>query len=358
MICPKCKNNVTNIEKLKCTTCKHYFHSSCLNIKSADFMSKYYGKKHNWNCQDCTNKIKHITTTPMTRSTVQRSTASLSIPNTSSENISPNESLNVSQGDTDTEETITLSRFEELLDRKLNNIKGSLLQEIKDILKREIKQEIQDILKIEIEPDICLLKTNFLEVKTLNEKIKIIEIENQALKQNLKVLQEQLEYIKGETKNINCVDYQKTEQNNNHKKIVIHGFYEYDDENDSVLYERVNQLFHDILNINVDSYIESIRRLGKNGYYRPIEIEMISKRSTNYILENKYVFKGTGLYISKYMSKEELYERKILMDKLKEARQMGYHAVIKNNNLFVNGVNVKEQDMQLNNTDQLFRSRN
>lgn len=108
-------------------------------------------------------------------------------------------------------------------------------------------------------------------------------------------------------------------------------------ENENELYMRIANVFRGILNVNIEGYIESLHRLGKRGNRRPIVIELISKRMSQYILDNCRSFQGTGLAISRYLDTEGINKRRELIVLLQEARKQGKNAVIRNNTLLING---------------------
>lgn len=121
------------------------------------------------------------------------------------------------------------------------------------------------------------------------------------------------------------------------KKIVLYGLTENYNETVFDLCDRVSHVFQEIMNINIDPYIEDIKRTGRNGYKRPLAIEFISKRMTKYIFDNAREFKNTGLAVGPFMDKKALQQRYELRHKLRIARQNGDHAVIRDNKLYING---------------------
>lgn len=106
-------------------------------------------------------------------------------------------------------------------------------------------------------------------------------------------------------------------ESENCKKIVLYGLEEYP-EYETDLYNRVISVFRNILEVDLTGYIEELSRLGRKGYKRPLVIEIISKRMTKYILQNKHYFRNTGLAISEYLCRDEMESRRKLRD-----QQMG-----------------------------------
>jgi hypothetical protein len=119
--------------------------------------------------------------------------------------------------------------------------------------------------------------------------------------------------------------------------VCMYGLPEYENENNYDLYDSVNKVFAEIMAIDTNPYIEEMKRIGKKGGRRPIEIEFISRRFARYIMENSKYFRNSGLAISTFMTGEKLRERNMLKQKLQEARQKGHYAIIRNNRLFING---------------------
>jgi hypothetical protein len=128
-----------------------------------------------------------------------------------------------------------------------------------------------------------------------------------------------------------------TSQAENTKRLVLYGLNEYERESEPILVDQILRIFYDIYNIDLTGQIEEIRRIGRRGSRRPIVIELLSKRMTRHIIENATYFKNTGLFVSQFLDRDSLRNRKLLRDKLREARQSGQNALLRNNKLFVNG---------------------
>jgi hypothetical protein len=96
-------------------------------------------------------------------------------------------------------------------------------------------------------------------------------------------------------------------------------------------------MFYNILNVNINGYIEQATRIGKRGYRRPLRIDLLSRRMTNHVLQNAYYFKNTGYAVSPLLDTKSLEERKSLRENMIRARREGKHATIRNNKLFING---------------------
>lgn len=96
-------------------------------------------------------------------------------------------------------------------------------------------------------------------------------------------------------------------------------------------------MFRELMNININGFIESVKRMGRNGNRRPLMIELISKRMKKYVLENASCFRNTGYAIADILDSVALQNRKKIQEGLRIARKEGKHAVIRNNKLYING---------------------
>lgn len=204
---------------------------------------------------------------------------------------------------------ITLEQVSELFQRNnkyiLQAIQNTIQKEIENVLKdlkTEFKQNIEDIKinQITIEEKISMLEKNIINLEKENSKlqtvIKEIKEESNSLKAYAhKITPENQQYY-------TTPDYSKT--------IVLYGLNEYNGENDTNLEITINNAFMDIAEINLTGYVEELNRIGRTGTRRPIRIELISKRMATYILNNARCFRHSGLYVSKYLNKEALDERR------------------------------------------------
>lgn len=227
------------------------------------------------------------------------------------------------------EESMSLDKLSRLLDTKLDKMKQDIVSQIITNLQNQISTEIAK-LKLDFTGHMELLQT---EQNSMKENIsdlsnKISYLENEKAK-----LQAQIQYLE----NQNCT--QKNENTTDtSKKIVLYGLTSNSHRHDERdIHNKVVNIFYDILNINLEGYIEEFYFVGKPNYRRPLVIELISKRMTKYILQHAPYFKNSGFYISEYLSKQALYDRKEQHQQLKSARLSGKHAVIRKNRLYVDG---------------------
>lgn len=347
--CAGCLTTINSKEVLKCSECDAYFDLICANVSEKRFyntMTKEHKSK--WKCQLCITKrprgdntntpvrtarqeiAEKCTNAPSTSTTADTSNNNITQRRKGHKNESENESYNSLDvddllGETqhkpiDMDEDI-LDKFGRLLDTKLEKIKQSIVQELKESIWYELNKPIEAL-----KEDVSAVKN---EQKELKEGI-------EQLNKKIKVIEKQLQKI------------------NKPNKIVLYGLYQENyNETEDELFNRVTNVFYEILELDVNPFIEEIRRIGNRGNKKPIEIELISKRMTRYILKNKHWFKNTGLAVGEYVEGEELEQRNIISRKLKEARRNGQHAYVKNNKLFVNGKEIAiSTNIEVDNKDQ------
>lgn len=324
-LCDGCKQSITDRRFLQCSFCNKHYDLECANVSEARFYNTLTPeKKKNWKCPTCVCKAPKTNNqnTPLRPTSPDQYVTMRKRQNQSFKTL--NQSLNRSI-DTDRSvdeigddtrmspqnnsgDTITLSSISQLLDTKLENIKSSLLSDIKNTIQAELNIAIKNL-----QEDVNQ-KTNELKIEqnTINEKITTIDTK-------IKNIEEQLNTLMSP------------------KKIVLFGIPEQPNETEYDLYDRVSRVFHDIMNININPYIEEIKRIGKTGRNRPLAIELLNKRMTKYVIENCKCFKNTGIAVDLFMEGEKLQKRNTLRKNLQEARKNGHHAIIKNNKLFING---------------------
>lgn len=93
--------------------------------------------------------------------------------------------------------------------------------------------------------------------------------------------------------------------------------------------------------------IDNIYRIGSRnpGKPRPILLKLTSRRKLIEIISNRKYLKGSKIIISEDFPKQVVEERKLLIPLMKECRREGKHAVIKYNELFVDGKKVNENEL-------------
>lgn len=334
MNCLACNTATDRTTLLTCTGCKGAYHYGCNNITSAEFRENCREYKQFWICPMCLN----ITKRRKNDDTSARSRLSKMLQDTNmsfdggedvlEDTVEPPKSNSRTETPTNTEvDNISYEKFSQLLKLELQNVKISITTEITrtvtNILTQQINTAFTD-LRNEINKNTESLQSEQTNIQqklsVLNDKINSLEKENNKLKS-------EVQHVTQKSNNQN-------QQVENTKKIVLYGLNEYDYENEDDLIKRVTNIFSEVMTININPYIENIHRIGKKGYRRPVEIELISQRMTRYLLQNKYSLRNTGIAITKFMNLEDLKQKRILRETLQEARQKG-PAYIKGNKVYL-----------------------
>lgn len=244
---------------------------------------------------------------------------------------------------------ISISQLKTILDEKLKNNNQALIADLKNTILTEITNSVADI-KRNMEQT---TKTFVKEQNAINDKVKKIDahIQNlEAEQNNMKAEIRKLQDSITKPAEVNPTQNQCQETEENKKKLVLYGFMEHPYENEYDLLQRISHAFHDILELNINPYIETVRRIGKIGFKRPIEIELISKRMVNYLLQNSHCFQNTGLSVSEFVSGPTLQQRNHLRQALREARRSGRKANIRGNKLYIEGQEHIEEEKTENTT--------
>lgn len=383
--CLACVKAIENLEQLYCTQCNGCYHYQCVNITSAFYRENQPKLKANWICPLCgivTRRRRRNDNTPASPAGMKQDECKLDDLNVSSDSdlsnllgdtciISTAPIINVLRADAHVDcagesrntpkssefqsqrtNTITLDDFRTILHEKLEINKKEMLFEFKSLIQTEIKAAIEN-LKTEM-----IQRTNALsseqkvikkDLTNLGQKIISLESENSKLQEEIKCIQSQL-------KNPTNIENKKTDSTC--KKIVLHGLQELNGETEYDLLERLCHIFRDIMNVNLDGYVEELRRIGKRGNQRPLVIELISKQMTRYLLENRNFLLNTGLSITEYLDEQALKTRRNLINILREARRDGKHAVLRSNKLIINGVEYSDStlDSSSNSTPNLTQN--
>lgn len=134
----------------------------------------------------------------------------------------------------------------------------------------------------------------------------------------------------------------KLQRKNN---IVIYGLSEIDGLYQGDLLEVIQRLFKDRLDINLErTEVNNIYRIGKNRQI--IKLELLTFLKKVEVLKSSKKLKGTKIYISEDLSREEQENQKILRQQLKLAREKKYRAYIKGSSLIVNGDRYTAEQLQ------------
>lgn len=354
--CHWCDKHINIGDWLECSKCGGHYHYFCANIEKSTFLSKRDELERTWACPACqmiTKRKNRNDNTPIRSQTQNQQHVNDTVTSfeesfmgdTQQQKFTPQNKKPIEMNEIDFMEKIST-----LLDSKLNTKFEQLrISIIKDItqefnnkiekLKSEFVQTTdfltlqQNELKSQMNEAINRVCDIEFQIKNLHQKHNICVDENITKPQaNLHVENENLS-LQNKIEEL----YYKINEEKYCKKIILYGLNEYKNETEQNLIEQLNNLFYDTLDIELNGYIEKVKRLGRNTYKRPVEIELISKRITEYILSNSIWFKNTGIYISKYLTKEQQQERQTLMKLLKTARENKQYAVIRDNKLYVDG---------------------
>lgn len=366
--CSGCLNKISDRCFLTCLSCKNQYDLQCANVS----IQRYYNTmtpehKKSWICQSCRCKMpkkdnsntpirpreNEITNQPLDEnnitirkkpnftfddSTISGDTSILgdTLQNDSCLKINSQTQQEILKP----KNIIDIEHFEKLLDRKLDENKSTLLSELRSLILSEVNIAISG-LKSEILKNTSSLRCEQakqkLDLQEINNTINVLEIESKKMQTQIEELKKHMTYPKDSS----FTNYLGGEKDHKHKddckKIVLHGlpFNYWETENE--LCDRVVNIFEDVTNIHLLPYIDDLVRIGRKSTNRPIVIELVTKKVTKFLLENKYLFKDTGLSISEYLTPELLKKRKQLRESLRRARKEGHHAVIKNNTLIVDG---------------------
>lgn len=146
------------------------------------------------------------------------------------------------------------------MDRKFENIKQDLLQDLKTTIISEITNSILQLKLESVEMTNSLMteqKDTKQEINKINIHIKDIEAENIKLKAQLHEIHNMrkgVENRKHSQEDLQDQDYTK--------KYILYGLSENSWENEHELHERVISIFHDILHVNLVGCIDDMKRLG------------------------------------------------------------------------------------------------
>lgn len=155
----------------------------------------------------------------------------------------------------------------------------------------------------------------YAEVETVKTKVHYLEEENKELKNLLSKIEK------------------KTVANN----LIFYGILEDPEDLPENLEEKIRELVVNKLKVSLEkTEINNIFRLGKrSNHTRPILLSLTTYLKKREILKNCSKLKGSKIFVSEELLKEELKERKILLEGLKEARNNSQKANIKGNKLIV-----------------------
>lgn len=348
--CAGCLQNLPRREFLTCMYCSNSYDLECANISSKRFYNTMtLEHKTSWKCQACrcnTPKAGNADTPIHSR---DHDTTGLELNNITTRKkplITTNETLSSEDlsilGDTNQMEErsininkmqceLTLQNLSEMIAMQLKENNKSIISQLQITIQIEINKAVlkfkEDVTK-EINNLSQKNKEQQMEIQLINTKIIKLEKTNEELNRGIKDLEEKL--------TTNQIRTYSPESNS--KKIVLFGLAECYWEPESDLHNRINEIMREIMGVDLIGYIESTYRIGKyNNKNRPLVIELLSKRMAKYITENSHYFQGTNLSISDYLDENARKARKTMREEMFKARRNGLHAVIRNNQLYIEG---------------------
>lgn len=228
-----------------------------------------------------------------------------------------------------TQTELTLQNIGEMIMLRLKENNRSIITELQNTIQLELNKAIQKLREDFERETNCLLRQNEerkKDIQHVNTEIENLKIQNERLKTEIESLK-----TRSNTCQTNCTESYS-------KKIVLYGFDEHYKEPVNNLHIRLINLFREFMNVDLMGYIEETYRIGKrSSKNRPLVIEILSKRMVSYLKENSNVFRGTRLFLSEFLDDEARRERKLLREEMLKARRQGLHAVIRDNQLFIDG---------------------
>lgn len=379
MECAGCKTVIPNRQFMTCRYCKDTYDLICANVSEKRFYNTMTADhKLNWQCQACRSKApkQNNSNTPVRAcmedqcdnvtqrkkpSSVQDKNTMINLEMSADDQIQNDLSI---MGDTictsksspgrhrtNSTNSMNYEQLCECLFEKLESNKHSIIQEIKSTVQQEITSAISKFRsEFTKETDTLTAENREIQNKIENLNKKISHLESQI--KDLSTQKRHFQAHAGASENAFDIS-------DNKKKIVLHGLEEYCDETEDSVHDRVIDIFYNILNINLIGYIEEMRRIGRNKERRPLEIELLSKKMTTYIIKNRHYFRNSKFTITEYLDKNELNKRNELIKVLRNERKNGNHAIIRNNRLYINGREyTNAYDNRNNNSNEVSQSLN
>lgn len=181
--------------------------------------------------------------------------------------------------------------------------------------------QLLEMMKIELQKQTETITQNITDtlMRTVDEKMQPIIEENKYLKSEVEILSKKIKYL---------------EDGNRKNNIILHGVKETED-NYEGLYEIIKDKLQ-LMNVQIEkSEINKYHRLGKKqdaNKIRPILISFTSHNRKAEIMRNK-IKMPPNTYLTEDFSKETLEMRRNLQQQLKQEREKGNDAFIRNNKI-------------------------
>lgn len=197
--------------------------------------------------------------------------------------------------------------------------KTIIMEKQMDLLWSRLKEELQK------QTEIIAATVNETITTTIEEKLKPIKKENEALKNKVEVLSSKIQGLELENRKNNVIIHGVEEGKDNHTGLM------------EVVLEILNEVDKTQIKHEWDRWeISKAHRIGKKcqGKDRPIKITLTLGWRKAELLKNRSNF-PQGIKITEDFPKEILASRKALIPKLIEARESGKYAIIKNDRLII-----------------------
>lgn len=191
--------------------------------------------------------------------------------------------------------------------------------------------QLFQLMKMELEKQTITITQNITDtlMHTIDDKIQPLLEENKHLKSEVQTLNKKVKYL---------------EERNKKNNIILHGVKETEN-NYAELFNIVTDILQKI-NVKIEKFeINNYHRLGRKhdeSKIRPILVSFTSYQSKANIMKNKAKMPHKT-FITEDFSKETLELRKNLQQQLREEKEKGNEAFIKNNKLILRGKSESEK---------------
>ncbi|XP_050562621.1 putative uncharacterized protein DDB_G0286901 [Spodoptera frugiperda] len=227
-----------------------------------------------------------------------------------------------------------------------NEIKNEVTQNSKKLKKLSLEQDKTDIEIENLKKNIASIESECVILKEEIQELRVLEQTSNTNANNTKSSEnsntesdeknstnsgENNNTKSGENNNTKGGEKNKTKSGENNKmksgenhtksgenntkssdtKIVLYGLNENFYETGVELHSRIINIFQNYAGINLNGYVDEIYRIGKQGKQgqrRPVVIELLTKRTQQYVMQHCKLFKNTGMCITKFQDKETVPE--------------------------------------------------
>lgn len=139
------------------------------------------------------------------------------------------------------------------------------------------------------------------------------------------------------------------ESEHKRKNLVLYGVLEQSDESFEQLQESILHILNNLLGLNISfQEIDHCYRLGKRrgSTPRPVLLKCLTQWRKEQIIKNASRLKNHKIYIDHDLNKEQIIRRKELIPVMIQLRNQGKHAVVRLDQLFVDGVKMNAEESQ------------